>query len=129
MDCPVCREPLIVAERERIELDVCPWDGFWPFNPSVHRDSRGRWRCTVRCADYNMIGGSPVVPSSGRIQNRNLMVELDDDLEPVRVIEMRERFGADLIASTKVAGVEDLAHVGDRCDHLERIILLRAVWF
>jgi uncharacterized protein len=30
MDCPVCREPLIVAEREGIELDVCPWcHGLW----------------------------------------------------------------------------------------------------
>ncbi len=30
MECPVCREPLIVAEREGIELDVCPWcHGLW----------------------------------------------------------------------------------------------------
>lgn len=30
VDCPVCREPLIVAEREGIELDVCPWcHGLW----------------------------------------------------------------------------------------------------
>ena len=30
MDCPVCREPLIVAEREGIELDACPWcHGLW----------------------------------------------------------------------------------------------------
>ena len=30
MDCPVCREPLIVAERGGIELDVCPWcHGLW----------------------------------------------------------------------------------------------------
>ncbi len=30
MDCPVCREPLIVAEREGIELDACPWcRGLW----------------------------------------------------------------------------------------------------
>jgi Zn-finger nucleic acid-binding protein len=30
VDCPVCREPLIVAEREGIELDVCPWcRGLW----------------------------------------------------------------------------------------------------
>ncbi len=30
MDCPVCRKPLIVAEREGIELDVCPWcHGLW----------------------------------------------------------------------------------------------------
>jgi len=30
VDCPVCREPLIVAEREAIELDACPWcHGLW----------------------------------------------------------------------------------------------------
>ena len=30
MDCPVCRKPLIVAERDGIELDVCPWcHGLW----------------------------------------------------------------------------------------------------
>jgi hypothetical protein len=30
VDCPICREPLIVAEREGIELDVCPWcHGLW----------------------------------------------------------------------------------------------------
>ncbi|HVN74958.1 MAG TPA: zf-TFIIB domain-containing protein [Thermoanaerobaculaceae bacterium] len=30
MDCPVCHEPLIVAEREGIELDACPWcHGLW----------------------------------------------------------------------------------------------------
>ncbi len=30
MDCPVCREPLVVAERDGIELDVCPWcHGLW----------------------------------------------------------------------------------------------------
>ena len=30
MDCPVCRQPLIVAEREGIELDSCPWcRGLW----------------------------------------------------------------------------------------------------
>jgi Zn-finger nucleic acid-binding protein len=30
MECPACREPLIVAEREGIELDVCPWcHGLW----------------------------------------------------------------------------------------------------
>jgi hypothetical protein len=30
VDCPVCREPLIVAEREGIELDACPWcHGLW----------------------------------------------------------------------------------------------------
>ena len=30
MDCPVCREPLVVAEREGIELDVCLWcHGLW----------------------------------------------------------------------------------------------------
>jgi len=30
VDCPICREPLIVAERQDIELDVCPWcRGLW----------------------------------------------------------------------------------------------------
>jgi Zn-finger nucleic acid-binding protein len=30
VNCPVCREPLIVVEREGIELDHCPWcHGFW----------------------------------------------------------------------------------------------------
>lgn len=30
MDCPVCREPLVVAEREGIELDVClSCHGLW----------------------------------------------------------------------------------------------------
>jgi Zn-finger nucleic acid-binding protein len=30
MDCPVCEEPLIVVERESIELDHCPWcRGLW----------------------------------------------------------------------------------------------------
>jgi len=30
MDCPVCGEPLIVVERESIELDHCPWcRGLW----------------------------------------------------------------------------------------------------
>jgi Zn-finger nucleic acid-binding protein len=30
LDCPVCREPLVVAERDGIELDVCPWcHGLW----------------------------------------------------------------------------------------------------
>lgn len=30
MDCPVCEEPLIVVERERVELDHCPWcRGLW----------------------------------------------------------------------------------------------------
>jgi Zn-finger nucleic acid-binding protein len=30
MNCPVCREPLVVVEREAIELDWCPWcRGLW----------------------------------------------------------------------------------------------------
>lgn len=30
MNCPVCREPLIVVEREGIELDACLWcRGLW----------------------------------------------------------------------------------------------------
>jgi Zn-finger nucleic acid-binding protein len=30
VDCPTCREPLIVAERGGIELDVCLWcHGLW----------------------------------------------------------------------------------------------------
>lgn len=30
MNCPVCSEPLIVAERQQIELDVCIWcQGLW----------------------------------------------------------------------------------------------------
>jgi hypothetical protein len=30
MNCPVCREPLLVAERQGIELDCCPWcRGLW----------------------------------------------------------------------------------------------------
>jgi Zn-finger nucleic acid-binding protein len=30
VDCPVCREPLVVAERGGIELDVCLWcHGLW----------------------------------------------------------------------------------------------------
>ncbi len=30
MNCPKCRKPLIVAEREGIELDCCPWcRGLW----------------------------------------------------------------------------------------------------
>ena len=30
MNCPVCQEPLIVVERDAIELDYCPWcRGLW----------------------------------------------------------------------------------------------------
>lgn len=30
MNCPVCREPLVVVERDAIELDWCPWcKGLW----------------------------------------------------------------------------------------------------
>ena len=30
MNCPVCREPFVVVERDGIELDVCPWcRGLW----------------------------------------------------------------------------------------------------
>lgn len=30
MNCPVCREPLVVVERDEIELDWCPWcRGLW----------------------------------------------------------------------------------------------------
>jgi len=30
MNCPVCREPLVVVERDGVELDWCPWcRGFW----------------------------------------------------------------------------------------------------
>lgn len=30
MDCPVCKKPLIVVERNKIELDWCPFcKGFW----------------------------------------------------------------------------------------------------
>jgi len=30
VQCPVCREPLVVVERDRIELDWCPWcRGLW----------------------------------------------------------------------------------------------------
>jgi len=30
MDCPVCEEPLIVVERDDVELDHCPWcRGLW----------------------------------------------------------------------------------------------------
>jgi len=30
VDCPVCRKPLIVVERDAIELDYCPWcHGMW----------------------------------------------------------------------------------------------------
>lgn len=30
MDCPVCKKPLIVVEKSKIELDWCPTcEGFW----------------------------------------------------------------------------------------------------
>jgi len=89
------------------ELAVCPWDGFWPFNPSIVRTRDGRWLVSVRCADYCMPGGRPWVAPTGKIQNRNVIAELDDTLAVIAVHEMREAHDTPIV-STKVSGVEDL---------------------
>jgi len=90
------------------ELAVCPWDGFWPFNPSVIRTRDGRWLCSVRCADYSMPGGRPRINATGRVTNRNVIAMLDPTtLEPVSIVEMHEQH-AEPVLSNKVSGVEDL---------------------
>jgi hypothetical protein len=89
-------------------LDVCPWPGFWGFNASIHRDRHGAWRCSVRCADYNMSGGRPHVPINGKIINRNILCQLHPDtLEVMRLDEMKE-LHIEPVTSKKISGLEDL---------------------
>lgn len=71
-------------------LGASPFDGFWPFNPSVARTPDGKWLCSVRCANYHM-PGSAIQPSrkSGPIRNRNLMLEIDPvDWRVIRATEI-----------------------------------------
>ncbi len=87
--------------------------GWWPFNPSIHRDSRdGTWRCLVRLANYTLPGGIPHLSSdarAGRAQTRNVLLALDEDtLAPATLVELEEPDGLPRTPSCTSAGLEDL---------------------
>lgn len=116
---------LIPWEARR--LDAYAFAGMWSFNPSVIRidAARGqpaRWLCSVRCANYHMLGSVAQEDAPSVIRNRNLMLELDPvDLSITRTIEMgevgglrRRRNAADL----PVIGYEDLRLVWTARDGL-----------
>lgn len=77
------------------DISICPYDGFWSFNPSIHYD--GMWRCVLRCCDYAMPGGVTVrSKNAGPVgqQTKNAMVILDPtSWDVAQVFKMHERDG------------------------------------
>lgn len=98
----------LVAPWTATPLPVRPFPGFYGFNPSVHRDRDGTWRCVIRQANYHMPGGVPIVPPGGMVQTRNVVVTLDPvDLSVTHIQEMNELDGLPR-PYTQVRGFEDL---------------------
>lgn len=97
-----------LAPWRTIDLDVCPWDGFWPFNPSVLRRLDGTWLCSVRCANYSMPGGIANVDPSGTIKNKNVLVLLDEKTLAPRLVREMAEFDERPRRYTKCIGYEDL---------------------
>lgn len=99
---------------QQVTLDAQPSGAFytagnaWGFNPSVLRRANGQWLCTVRYANYCMPGGVGVLSPSGRIQNQNVILELDPiDWSISRTITMRELDGLPRVYPA-CTGFEDL---------------------
>lgn len=95
-------------------ISVYPFGKHWsPFNPSVHYDRHDdKWRCVVRCANYSLPGGVPVLSpeaKAGRAQTRNVMMDLDPQtLSPIGLCELREKQDLPIATSCPSNGVEDL---------------------
>ncbi len=96
-------------------LSVYPFGpGWWPFNPSIHRDSAsGVWRCLVRCANYTLPDGIPhLSPEArlGRARTRNVLLTLDPEtLRPTALAEVVEPDDGPPRAPTCTSlGLEDL---------------------
>lgn len=96
------------------ELSVYPFGaGWWPFNPSIHRDPvDGTWRCIVRLANYTLPGGVPhLSPEArvGRAQTRNVLLTLDPaTLAPATWAELTEPDDLSRAPTCTSMGLEDL---------------------
>lgn len=97
-------------------IDFAPPSGWNASNPSVHYDGvDGRLRCVVRTTNYKIVDGHYLTPADNVIYTRNWMLELSDDLETTRAVEMVDR--TDIPRSSyPVHGFEDcrLYRVGER---------------
>jgi hypothetical protein len=74
-----------------IEAQV--FDGFWPYNPSIHRDQNtGLIRCTARHSNYALPMGKYMRAPDVRVQlSKNTMMILNPaTLQPTEIREMRE---------------------------------------
>lgn len=115
--------------------DLLPWSatnisvypfgsGWWPFNPSIHRDPvDGRWRCLIRLANYTLPGGIPQLSSearSGRARTRNVLADLDEGtLRPTSIAELIEPGdGPPRSSACTSMGLEDLRLFRTRADGL-----------
>ena len=76
-------------------LGASPFEGFWPFNPSVVRTPDGRWLCSIRLANYHLPGsGAQPARDVGPVRNRILLATLDPATwQATRVVEVIDRSG------------------------------------
>lgn len=100
-------------------LPRAPWEGFFAFNPSITREPDGTYLCTLRCADYSMLGGFARYATPGRVITRNVLLELDPGTwQPRRQIEMRELDGQPRVSSVNIYGFEDMRLFHTKADGL-----------
>lgn len=104
-------------------LPPCPFahEGYYGFNPSIHREPDGRLLCIVRCADYCRPNGISQMKRPGRVHTRNVMLELDPStLDVVSMREVAERDGLPRAASV-TSGFEDVRLFRTERDGLQAI--------
>ncbi len=86
-------------------LAYAPDPPFVAYNPSIYRD-RGRWRCVARTSNYRVVDGKYVLLEGDVVQTRNIMLELDEDLEITRAVEMIDQAGVPR-STYRIHGFED----------------------
>ncbi len=95
------------------EITLQPFgDGWWSFNPSIHRDPQGVVRCVYRVANYTLPGGVPRLSGTaraGRCETRNVLAIMDPDtLLPVRAAEVAELDDLPRVPTCASVGYEDV---------------------
>jgi hypothetical protein len=91
-------------------LPPCPFasEGYYAFNPSIHKEPDGKLLCVVRCADYCRPNGIPQLRNQ-RVTTRNVMLRLEPTtLEVIGMAEMLERDGTLRAQTSLTTGYEDL---------------------
>jgi hypothetical protein len=86
--------------------------GWWSFNPSVHRDRDGTWRCVYRCANYSLPDGVVQLSDDahhGKARSRNVVAVLDPTTwDVVSLREVHELDDLPRVTGCSSLGLEDM---------------------